>query len=214
LDVRVGRWAAPPGAVLDLDGFGPGDGKWILTDMQRDLWDALGTATIDQPQKAFAEPAAAQTTAGATAAGVGVTGPQASGNPALSSANPIDRVYAAAQIITNRHLPYGPGGHGLNWPSAAQASNMDCSSSTSTALWMAGIFNFPGPIVSGDFGPWGVPGVGSQMTVWWSSGHVYIQFYGRPAKRFDTVPGGGPQLRFDTGLDGTPGMTPQHWPGL
>jgi hypothetical protein len=48
------------------------------------------------------------------------------------------------------------------------------------------------------------------MTVWYNAGHVFIEFYGRPAKRFDTVPGGsggdGPHLRYTA-----PGSAGDTW---
>jgi hypothetical protein len=83
--------------------------------------------------------------------------------------------------------------------------------------------NFPGPIASGGFSAWGAAGRGTQMTVWYNAGHIFIEFYGRPAKRFDTVPGGsggdGPHLRFTAPGDSgdtweNSGFIPKHWPGF
>ncbi len=217
LDVRVDRWSAPPGTVVTLEDYGPGDGDWLVADIQRPLFDATGQITLAAPQKALPEPAPqTKTTTIPGTAGSG-TVPNLNITGLSTSSNPIDRVFAAAAVITRRHLPYGPGGHGLNWPAAANASNMDCSSSTSAALWMAGLFNgFSGPIVSGEFGRWGVPGRGRQMTIWWNGGHVFVEFYGKAAARFDTVPGGGPQLRYDTGLYGfeSSGFNAQHLAGF
>lgn len=218
-DVRVDRWQAPIGSVVELDGWGPADDKWILIETDSNLFDAAATIRIHAPQKDLPEPAAATTTTTQS-----VAGPFAA-SPGLNAADPIDRVYAAAQIIDKRNLPYiFGGGHTGSWASAMAASGLDCSSSTSLALHMAGLMDrFPAPIVSGDFSGWGVPGRGREMTVWYTGGHVFIEFYGRPAQRFDTVPGGsggdGPHLRFTArgnpqDLYEASGFAARSWPGF
>lgn len=195
--VRVSRLQAQVGDVLTVEDYGPADDRWLIKQIDRDLFDKAGTLHFQAPQKTIPEPAATVST---------TVQPIAPGAPSSSSGNPIDRVYAAAQAISARDLPYGPAGHTGSWSTAAVAPNQDCSSSVSLALYAAGLMTgYGAPIVSGDFLAWGQPGRGSQMTVWvlpgsGPNGHVFIQFYGRPAKRFDTVSGGsggnGPHLRF------------------
>ena len=74
-------------------------------------------------------------------------------------------------------------------------------------------------MVSGGFASsWGDPGEGKYMTVWANAQHVWIEFKGRDAKRFDTSPRGsgprGPQLRYTARPDGrSEGFTPRHWKG-
>jgi hypothetical protein len=206
LVARIDRWAAPPGSVISLDEFGPGDGRWLVVDTVRPLFDKEATVHLQSPQAPFKEPAASS---GTSATGT-IVGPQASGS--LTSANPIDRVYAASIQIDRRNLPYVyGGGHTGNWQTAAQASGLDCSGAVSLALYAAGLMpGQPGPITSGSFATWGQPGRGAQMTVWYNAGHVFIEFYGRPAKRFDTVPGGsggdGPHMRYTA-----PGSAGDTW---
>lgn len=217
LEVRIDRWGAPPGSVITLENYGPGDGDWLVGDIQRPLFDAAGSITLVAPQKALSEPAP-QTTTTTIPGTSGVTTVPTLGGGASNSSNPIDRVYAAAAAMAATHVPYGPTGHTGAWASAVRAGTQDCSSSSSIVLYQAGLMNnFPGPLVSGDFGQWGVPGRGTQMTVWYNAGHMFIEWYGRPAKRFDTVGGGnGPAMRYDTGLYGfeQSGFNARHWPGF
>ncbi len=220
IEVRIDRWDAPPGSVIELQDYGPGDGRWLVSDISRGLFDPVAQITLHKPQTALPEPAAAPAPSLASSGlGASIASP-ASTAAGLSSSNLVDRVYAASTQIDQRALPYGPGGHGNDWAGAAQATTLDCSSSTSLALHMGGMMdNYPGPIVSGDFSGWGQPGVGQQMTVWYkpgagSNGHVFIEFYGRPAKRFDTVPGGGARLRFQApSASEQYGYVPRRWPG-
>jgi hypothetical protein len=209
--VRVSRLQASVGDVLTIDGYGPADDRWLLKQIDRDLFDKAGTLYFQAPQKALPEPAATVST---------TVQPIAPGAPSKSSANPVDRVYAAAQAISARDLPYIlGGGHTSSWATAAVAPGLDCSSSVSLALWAAGLMpGYYAPIVSGNFADWGQPGTGSQMTVWYNAGHVFIQFYGRPAARFDTVPGGsggdGPHLRYTApGSPTDSGFSARHWEG-
>lgn len=216
LEARFDRWAAPPGGVIELGDYGPGDGRWIVIDATRPLFDTSGTISLQSPQQPLPEPAA-DTSSSAIVGG--------SSSGVIASGDAVDKIYAASQAIDRRNLPYiFGGGHTGSWASAVRAAGLDCSSSVSIVLWQAGLMQgFAGPIVSGDFSRWGQPGRGSEFTVWYTSGHVFIEFYGRPAKRFDTVPGGsggnGPHLRFTA--PGAPGDTweatgfaARHWPGL
>lgn len=212
MEVRIDRWDAPPGTVIELADYGPADGRWLVESIKRSMFDAQGTVQLVQPQAALAEPAPTTTTAGGAG---GLGNPNSSAALSLVTGGGIvQRVYAAAQQITARHLPYVYGGGHGSWGGAAAASGggLDCSSSVSLALHMAGLMNnYSGPITSGEFSGWGVPGEGTTMTIWYSGSHVFIQFYGFPAQRFDTVGGGGPQLRFTPPPES--GMSPRHWPG-
>lgn len=214
--VRVSRLQAQVGDVLTVEGYGPADDRWLLKQIDRDLFDKAGTLHFQSPQKQLAEPAASVSTN---------VQPLAPGAPSGLSANAIDRVYAAAQAISARNLPYVyGGGHTGSWASAARSPGLDCSSSVSLALYAAGLMpGYSGPITSTGFETWGQPGRGSQLTVWCNAGHMFIQFYGRPASRFDTVPGGsggdGPHLRYTA--PGSPtdtweavGFQARHWQGL
>lgn len=62
LNVRANRYAAPPGTVLELEGWGNADGKWLVDTVERSLYDAGTTIHIRTPQKPLEEPKATQST--------------------------------------------------------------------------------------------------------------------------------------------------------
>lgn len=51
------RWAAPPGSVVLLEGMGPADGRWLVTDIDRDdLFDPETKVTLAKPSEELREP--------------------------------------------------------------------------------------------------------------------------------------------------------------
>lgn len=218
--VRMGRWAAPPGSIVELADYGLADGRWIVDSMSRGIFDSEAEVHLRQPQKALPEPAATRTSGGDPGSDSSASSASRPGGPKGSSSS-VDKVYAKALEIHRRNLPYGPGGHGQIWGQADQASSLDCSSSTSLALNAGGFMSaVRGPVVSDWFRTWGQPGQGKYMTVWvhpgaGPNGHVWIQFHGRNAKRFDTSPWGsggrGPHMRYTD--RSVAGFEARHWSG-
>lgn len=214
IDCRIDRWAAPLGSVIELERYGPGDGKWITTDIQRDLLDAEGTIQLKAPQKPFAEPA--DTKVSNSPGSVFLTG---------APGGAVDKVYAAATAMDRMNLPYSTAFRTLS--QQPPRGGYDCSAAVSWAL-LAGGIPLPGNAswgawapVSGAFESWGQPGRGARMTVWCNAGHIFIEFTGYPAKRFDTVPGGsgglGPHLRYTAPGDSgdtweATGFIARRWP--
>lgn len=213
ITVRMDRWAAPPGSVIEVAGYGSYDGRWLVEDIDRPPFDSQGVIRLRAPQKPLSEPAAEISTPSQTT---------------VKGKSATDRVYAEALRISGLKLPYGPGGHGLSWSGARalirQASpgaSLDCSSSTSLALYAGDLLpDINGPAVSDYFLEWGEPGPGRNMTVFVKpgsgpNGHVWIEFQNRPFSRFDTSPRGdgprGPQLRASKCPHD--GYRARHWPG-
>jgi len=62
LEVRLDRWDAPPGTVIELKGYGPGDGKWLVDTIERSLYEASGTVHLRAPQAQVPEPRPETTT--------------------------------------------------------------------------------------------------------------------------------------------------------
>jgi hypothetical protein len=62
LHVRADRYAAPPGTVVELKGWGPADGKWLVDTVERSLYDAGMTIHLRAPQKPLEEPKATEST--------------------------------------------------------------------------------------------------------------------------------------------------------
>jgi hypothetical protein len=73
LTVRIDRWDAPPGTVIELADYGPADGRWLVSDIQRPLFDATATITLHAPQAQLAEPVASTTAGGFQVSGDSVT---------------------------------------------------------------------------------------------------------------------------------------------
>jgi hypothetical protein len=213
LEVVLGRWDAPPGSVVLIEGYGIPDGRWLVSSLRRDYFSPVATVTLRQPSRAKMEPAPETGTRGGSSGTLGWSEGEAGGK------GKAGRLYAEAKRISDAGGPYVyGGGHGPALSSLASGQGLDCSSSVSLALRRAGLFSGTRSWVSGDFAArYGVPGRGEEFTVWANSGHVWIEFNGLgPGKRFDTSPYGsgshGPRVR---GTDRpTSGFTPRHWPGL
>lgn len=62
LTVHMDRWDAPAGSTIELADYGPADGRWLVGDVKRGLFDSVGTVTIRQPQKELQEPRGQQKT--------------------------------------------------------------------------------------------------------------------------------------------------------
>ena len=56
LKVRVGRWLAQPGAVVQLAHMGPVNGKWLVAEFSRSLFDLTATVTLQKPMPELPEP--------------------------------------------------------------------------------------------------------------------------------------------------------------
>lgn len=55
--LHADRWAYGPGVVVDVVGAGPGNGRWIVSNVSRSLFTPFATVTLKQPQKPKREPA-------------------------------------------------------------------------------------------------------------------------------------------------------------
>jgi hypothetical protein len=166
-------------------------GRWLISATSRPSNSFISELTLKQPTFPGPEPATQSTDV--PDAGVG-------DNTAAG------KVYAKAAEIDAQNLAYVYGGGHGTWADAKTAKGLDCSSSVSLALQAGGFMaGLSGPQVSGWFETWGDSGKGKHMTVWCSTDHVWIEFYGRKAKRFDTSPHdagpSGPHLRYTNRTD-------------
>jgi hypothetical protein len=109
------------------------------------------------------------------------------------------------------------GGHGIPLSEVSPYQRLDCSSSTSKALYEAGMFGMGQyAIVSGEFNGWGKAGTGKYFTIYCNAGHVFIRLHKSQWWRFDTSPHGdggrGPKLRYLPRFTG--GFAARHWEGM
>lgn len=211
LTVALDRWGAPPGAVVVIDGYGPPDGRWLVSAVNRDWFSPSAEVTLKQPGKALLEPAAERTQRASNASGgQGTT---------VDSGSKAQTVYNAAKAISDKAMPYVWGG-GHARAGTPSGGGYDCSGSTVAALAAAGLgYTVGGKVdVSGTIATsWGQSGKGRQLTVWANGQHVWIQFHDiGSAWRFDTSPYGsgdrGARLRFTSRP--TAGFIARHWPGV
>lgn len=211
---RAAMWTAQPGmtARVPAGTQGPADGRWLVHQIEGKLSDDLVTVTLNKSLPKKLEPAADTVDLSiATSAG----SLKAQGGP-LAKAYAL---YLAAKQISKAGgtYVYG-GGHGTPLSRLRSGQGLDCSSSTSLALYRAGLFDEKLAWVSGQFAAtYGQAGRGKYITVWAHSGHVFIQIDlpGKPSLRFDTSqhPGSGPRL-VKWGGRTTAGFTPRHPRGL
>jgi hypothetical protein len=85
---RAGVWQCEPGAVAEVEGYGPADGRWLTTDIVRaSMASATTTVTLGRPQTAVAEPLAdaSATVSGTSVAAIttkdGLSTPSTAWNP-------------------------------------------------------------------------------------------------------------------------------------
>ena len=115
----------------------------------------------------------------------------------------VKAAIAAANSIA--HMPYlWGGGHG-----SFESSGYDCSGAVSYALHGGGLLG--SPLDSTGLTFWGEPGVGSWITAYGNSGHVYVVIAGL---RFDTSGTGGSGPRWHEDPGSPAGYIPRHPPGL
>lgn len=53
---RVGRWTAPPGSVVVLRDMGVWNGRWLVTNFERSLFESTADITIKKPRPRLPEP--------------------------------------------------------------------------------------------------------------------------------------------------------------
>ncbi|HKV69254.1 MAG TPA: hypothetical protein VJN72_14280 [Gaiellales bacterium] len=226
LNINLDRWGAPVGSIVELEDFGPPDGRWLVTANSRDWFSPTAELTLRQPGKAKLEPPTeTKTTSGPAAAAAG------EGEGDVGDGSAADKLYNACKQISDKGYPYiWGGGHGTagnpdagtNTPSknSGPPPGYDCSGSTAAALKMAGLAYTSGPAdVSGTMaGKWQA-GQGKECTIYANGEHVWIGFDKRN-DRFDTSPHAGdtssargPRLRGKMRSD-TGGFTARHIGGM
>lgn len=211
------RWSVLPGDVVQVTGQGTGDGLWLVSTTSRTIWNPTTTIVLKRPAPKLDEPAPQTQTKTINVGGAKGATFGAKGGADISGAQRTPAaLYAACKTMSDRNIPYSIAHRTL----VAAPPDADCSSSCCWALLKAG-YPLPGGAswgawapVSGAFSDWGVEGYGHHFTVMQTSEHIWIRFYGFPAKRFDTSPwdsgGYGPHLRFTNRPEN---FGHRHWPG-
>lgn len=55
---HIGRWSAPPGSTVEVEDMGLLNGKYLVNDVSRSLYDNVGTITLMKPMPILPEPVA------------------------------------------------------------------------------------------------------------------------------------------------------------
>jgi hypothetical protein len=126
---HLSRWSAPPGSTVNLEDMGPLDGKWLVDDVSRSLFNTIGTITLIKPLPLLPEP---QALSGIPKGFGGSTGnpPKVGGGSNGKNTNIQNKVvdYARKQL----GVPY-------LWGGDTPGVDFDCSGLTMAAYSSVGI---------------------------------------------------------------------------
>ena len=150
ITARIGRWAAPPGSVIQLVDMGPWNGRWLVSQIDRSLFDAEGTITLKKPRPVLPEPQQNDVTVQAKTwnwSNISPTPPASQavfgGVPGMNNGdrNSIVKVAERASEVEQKYhyhyLQYRPYADSL-W-SAEAHSRIDCSSFATLVYKEAGM---------------------------------------------------------------------------
>lgn len=230
-------FAVIPGMVAMVDDEEPVSGRWLVESIEVDPCAGdVAEITFRRPGAKLLEPAPDLKVRKETKATIGGKGDygvfgegdgapgsgDVAGPPSPGGGDVVSRTYAAALDISGQTPGYlYGGGHGPKVDTLRGSQRLDCSSSSSLALYKAGAFRFETAITSGQFAAsWGRPGRGKRMTIWANAEHVWIEFHEKTYQysRFDTsgqgegTRGDGPKMRRTRRTDQSR-FTARHWPG-
>lgn len=136
---RMGRWAAPPGSVVQLQDMGPWTGRWLVNDVTRSLFKSTGTITLKKPLPALPEPDSTNLST-ATASGSNskwsIGGKGTSGGPVGEAIVAIAKKAMAAPGASTSYLFGGP-------PGIGPGTHTDCSGFVLAVYAKAGITTLP-----------------------------------------------------------------------
>jgi hypothetical protein len=206
------------GSVWMLSGYGPVDGRYLVTNVKGSYLKPICTVTLSLPVPKLPEPA--------PETGTRATPADPVANRSLQGTS-VANAYDAAHAIDKKRYPYvwGGGHRHAGTPDTGTGRDpgigYDCSGSTAAVLQAGGMLPkewVNGVPASGTFAAqWGLPGEGQHLTVWANSTHVFIEFKGmtnaNKTEHFGTGNWGkgwnGPG--FNPNLHPHAGFTPRHW---
>jgi hypothetical protein len=218
----VARHAFDPGSVVILRDCGPANGRWLISTVQRGIFDTHATITLKRATKALPEPANETTS---TTTSFGGDSSSSADVAAAGVSGPVADAYSAAKAIDAKRYPYvWAGGHARC--GVADGGNgrdpgigFDCSGSTCAVLAAGGMgYELGGHAdVSGTIASrWGEPGKGETMTVYANDVHVFVVFHtAHGDEHFGTGNWGKSWggAGFNPRMHPLAGFNPRHWPG-
>lgn len=214
VQITAGEWKAPPGEPILVTGFGPPDGRWLVTSWRRDYFSPVVDITLKQPARELMEPAAEPVAASGSAGGdegLGLVELKALKSDASRA---VVKAYNRANAIDAKDQGYKwGGGHG----SFNDSGGYDCSGFVSSCLHAAGLLNEPQ--ATGGLDGWGESGRGKYLTVWVketgvpTQSHTFMTFTIRGRTRYAEAGGGNSSHTGWHSPRSHAGFSPRHWPG-
>jgi hypothetical protein len=218
LRVVLARWKCPPGSIVQVSGYGPADGRWLVASWRRDYFNPIADVTLRQPSREKLEPAPQPESTSAGGTGTGLESDKASGVAGLDESTRVMRAYRRAEAIDRKAQPYKwGGGHG----SFNDPGGYDCSGFVSSVLNAGGMMSGTGaPMTTQGLASWGEAGTGKYMTVYVKEtgnprmSHTFMVFNLKGTDRYAEAGGA------ESGRTGwhrprsKAGFAPRHWPGI
>jgi hypothetical protein len=129
---QMNRWSAPPGSVIKLAHMGPLSGRWLVSNVERSLYEKEGDITLVKPVPALPEPG-----------GSNVQQSDQGGQFSLKSQDQKD-LSMEPSAVAKRALEYAMKQLGDPYQWGAEGPNsFDCSGLTQAAYIHAGFFGMP-----------------------------------------------------------------------
>jgi len=114
--VNLDRWGAPPGSVILLDGFGPPDGRWLVTAVDRDWFSPEADITLTQPVQPLREPAQETETREGDSGGGGGQRSTGDTHPPWRGKYSVSGVFGEQRGATSYGGPHAHGGMDVSVP--------------------------------------------------------------------------------------------------
>lgn len=132
ISAHISRWSAPPGSVVELENMGPVDGKWLVLDVSRSLYNNDATITLEKPLPLLPEPVALAGVPSGFGGAPKPGGPGKLGKSVVGTRQDKIVSYARSQL----GVPY-------QWGAEHKGVAFDCSGLAQAACLFAGIQGIP-----------------------------------------------------------------------
>jgi cell wall-associated NlpC family hydrolase len=132
---HLGRWSAPPGSTVEIKNMGIPNGKHLVTQIDRSLYDTIGTITLKKPQPVLPEPTSLDST------NISQQTPPSPGGPSLLPPGQGDPLIGATGSVQQKIVDYALQQIGVPYVWGAESTGVafDCSGLAQAAYEAAGI---------------------------------------------------------------------------
>ena len=164
-------WEAPPGTMVEIEGWGPNDGTYLVSTIEAPLAirDSEVTITLKRPHKPLLEPAA-ETETKSLGGATGNAGNSPKSAPNAPAA--IDAGLAEMEAISGTPYVWG-GGHESADAVKTRKKGYDCSGAMSRVLFVMGVLDEAQ--TSGTMASEFEPGKGEWFVLYANANHVWCE---------------------------------------